>query len=50
LTQRQLSNPEGLQSATVGQVTKTWGSSSTTGGSTSGMSTLHSALLDRYSI
>jgi hypothetical protein len=50
LSQRQLSNPEGLTSATVGQVTKTWGSSSTTTGNTSGMSTLHSSLLDRYSI
>ena len=50
LTSKQLANPEGLTSATVGQVTRVWGSSSTSSGSTSGMSTLHAALLDRYTL
>ena len=51
LTSKQMSNPEGLTSATVGQVTKTWGSSrNPDAASVSNMSTLHSALLDRYSI
>lgn len=50
LSGKQLANPEGLTSATVGQVSRTWGSSSTTGGSTAGMSALQSALLDRYSL
>jgi hypothetical protein len=50
-TARRLSNPEGLTSATVGQVTKTWGSSRNTGtASESAMPTLHAGLLDRYRV
>lgn len=42
------SNPEGLASATVGQVSKSW---STGGGSSEyGLSELHAVLLDRYRI
>lgn len=49
LATRQLSNPEGLSSATVGQVTKTWGTSRQTGVTAgAAMPTLHSALLDRF--
>lgn len=51
LSSKQLSNPEGLTSATVGQVTRTWGSPGSPGTSTvTSMSTLQYALLDRYSI
>lgn len=46
LAARALSNPEGLSSATVGQVSKTWAKGSTN----SGMSELHQRLLDRYSL
>jgi len=42
-----LSNPEGLVSATVGQVSKTWASGSS--GSRT-MSALHERLLDRYTL
>jgi len=50
-TSRRLSNPEGLTSATVGQVTKTWGSSRNTGtASESAMPSLHAGLLDRYRV
>jgi hypothetical protein len=42
---RTLSNPEGLVSATTGQVSKTWASSST-----QALTALHFRLLDRYRI
>lgn len=48
LAAKNLNNPEGLISATVGQVSKTW---ATSGGNAGGsMSTLHERLLDRYSL
>lgn len=43
---RQMSNPSGLVSATVGPVSRTWGAS-TPGGT---LSALHERLLDRYAI
>lgn len=46
LTSKNLSNPESLTSATVGQVSRTWGK--TTEGSP--FSPLHAGLLDRYSL
>ena len=44
---RQLQNPEGLVSATVGEVSRTWSNSST---ATATLSTLHQNLLDRYRV
>lgn len=44
---RQLQNPEGLVSATVGEVSRTWSNSSTTNAT---LSTLHQNLLDRYRV
>lgn len=51
LATRQVANPEGLSSVTVGQVTKTWGTSRQTG-TTAGhaMPVLHAGLLDRFSL
>lgn len=46
LASKHLANPEGLTSATVGQVSRTWGNK--TGGTP--MTPLHAALLDRYSL
>jgi hypothetical protein len=46
LASKQLNNPEGLTSATVGQVSKTWATSAPP----SAMSSLHERLLDRYSL
>ncbi len=45
---RQLSNPEGLVSATTGPVTRTYASGSS--GDPTKLSTLHSRLLDRWSL
>jgi hypothetical protein len=42
---RQLSNPENLVSASTGEVSRSWSSSS---GSASGLSSLHQVLLDNY--
>jgi len=50
LTSKTLSNPEGLTSATTGQVSRTWGGSSSSTSSGTPFSPLHSALLDRYSL
>lgn len=47
LAARSMSNPEGLVSATVGPVSRTWASS---GSDPTHLSTLHTRLLDRYSI
>jgi hypothetical protein len=46
LSSKHMTNPEGLTSATVGQVSRTWGNS--TAGTP--FSPLHAALLDRYSL
>lgn len=46
LAARIVENPQGLTSATTGQVSRTWGTSG--GGST--MSALHERLLDRFSL
>lgn len=46
LAARVISNPEGLTQATVGQVSRTWGSA----GRGSPMSALHERLLDRYAL
>lgn len=43
---RQLSNPEGLISATVGQVSRTWAKPD----AQKSLSTLHERLLDRYTL
>lgn len=50
LAARSISNPEGLVSATTGQVSRTWGSAGT--GSVGGvtLTALHERLLDRYSL
>lgn len=48
LAAKSLNNPEGLSSATVGQVSKTWATSGSTPGNA--MSALHERLLDRYSL
>ncbi len=42
---KQMNNPEGLVSATVGEVSRTYSSSST-----AGMTALHQTLLDRYRV
>jgi hypothetical protein len=47
LSARSLANPEQLISATVGQVSRTWGGGTTGTGGTS-MTALHENLLDRY--
>lgn len=46
LTSKHLGNPDGLKSATTGQVTRVWGES--TAGTP--FSPLHAALLDRFSL
>lgn len=46
LAARQISNPQSLVSATVGQVSRTWATGST--GDPQAMSSLHERLLDRY--
>lgn len=48
LAARTVNNPEGLVSATVGPVSRTWASSS--GSEPTALSTLHSRLLDRYAL
>jgi hypothetical protein len=50
LTSKQLSNPEGLTSATTGQVTRTWANTGAGSATYAPMSPLHQALLDRYSL
>jgi len=50
LTSKQMSNPEGLTSATTGQVTRTWGNTSSTSTATAPFTPLHAGLLDRYSL
>jgi hypothetical protein len=50
LTSKSLSNPEGLTSATTGQVSRTWGGTSASSTTGTPFSPLHAGLLDRYSL